>query len=301
MLIKGIWTAIVTPMQLDGDVDHQALERLIELQLADGIDGFVVLGTTGEYATLDETERESVLDTVSRVVNGRVPLIMNASANDTRVAIANQRRLAERDDVLATLHVAPWYNKPTQTGLYGHFSAIADSSDKPILLYNVPGRTASDLLAETVCKLAKQHHNIIGIKEATGAIQRSQEIIGLVRQHRQDFSVMSGDDGFILGLLAIGGQGVVSVTSHLCAKELKEMADAFEAGDIQRAQRLSIYVSRFVEPMFFRTSPSPVKAALSMTTMKGRMTPNVRLPLAPLSDEDTVILSNRLRKLGFSI
>jgi 4-hydroxy-tetrahydrodipicolinate synthase len=298
---RGIWTALVTPFTESLEVDVEALEALVRDQADAGVHGLVPCGTTGETATLTEAEQDLVITTTLGVVAGRFPVVAGAGANDTKKAIENHRRVAalragpERAyRVSGALHVTPWYNKPTQEGLYRHFRAVADSADLPIILYNVPGRTGVDMLPETIARLAKDEPKIVAVKEATGSVQRSQEVLNRLARVRSDFSVLSGDDGHILSLLALGGDGVISVTSHLCARELVQMVKAFDERDLGEAQRLSRLTSPLSVTMFFRSNPIPVKTALAITGRGGgRVAARFRLPLCPLSDDE----NTQLRKM----
>jgi 4-hydroxy-tetrahydrodipicolinate synthase len=280
---RGIWTALVTPFTEGDAVDREALAALVKDQVDAGVHGLVPCGTTGETATQSEAEQDLVITTTLEVVGGRIPVVAGAGANDTRKAIENHRRVAAlragTQQISGALHVTPWYNKPTQEGLYRHFRAVADAADLPIILYNVPGRTGVDLLPETIVRLAKDEPKIVAVKEATGSVQRSQDLLNRLATTRPDFSVLSGDDGHILSLLAIGGDGVISVTSHLCARELVQMVKAFDDGELADAQRLSRLTSPLSVTMFFRSNPIPVKTALAITGRGGgRVAGRFRLP-----------------------
>jgi 4-hydroxy-tetrahydrodipicolinate synthase len=298
---RGIWTALVTPFTESLDVDVDALTELVRDQADAGVHGLVPCGTTGETATLTEAEQDLVITTTLGVVADRFPVVAGAGANDTKKAIENHRRVAalragpDREyRVSGALHVTPWYNKPTQEGLYRHFRAVADSADLPIILYNVPGRTGVDMLPDTIARLAKDEPKIVAVKEATGSVQRSQEVLNRLAHVRSDFSVLSGDDGHILSLLAQGGDGVISVTSHLCARELVQMVKAFDERDLVEAQRLSRLTSPLSVTMFFRSNPIPVKTALAITGRGGgRVAARFRLPMCPLSDDE----NTQLRKM----
>ena len=297
-LFTGILTALVTPFHQDGTVDYDSYRRLIEQQIADGIDGLVPCGTTGEAATLTEEERLRVIQTCVETVNGRVPVIAGAGHNDTQTAVRFQKQMKELG-VDATLQVTPWYNKPCQDGLFHHFSEIIKGAPLPTVLYNVPGRCGVDLLAPTVERLAKQYPEIVAIKEATGSIARAQDILCRVHDTRPDFSILSGDDGFILGLLAIGGHGVISVISHLCARELVAMKHAFHDKNHAEAQRLSRVVSPLTPALFFRPNPVPVKAALSRGQYIEGLNETVRAPLVSLNESDHNQLQAALREAGY--
>jgi 4-hydroxy-tetrahydrodipicolinate synthase len=306
---RGIWTALVTPFTEDGSVDVDAFKGLVQEQLDQGLHGLVPCGTTGETATLTEDEQNLVITTVLSMVKGKVPVVAGAGANDTKQAVANHKRVAalrsgpspgETYKVSGALHVTPWYNKPTQEGLYRHFRAVADAADIPIILYNVPGRTGVDLLPDTIARLAKDERKIVAVKEATGSVQRSQEILNKLAAIRQDFSVFSGDDGHILSLLALGGDGVISVTSHLCGKELVQMVKAFDDGDILGAQALSRKTSPLSTTIFFRSNPIPVKTALALTGRGGgKISARFRLPMCPLDEGELAQLKKMLAADGW--
>jgi 4-hydroxy-tetrahydrodipicolinate synthase len=286
----GVYTALVTPFHDDGSVDLNAYKALIEDQLAMGVSGLVPCGTTGEASTLSADEHAQVVKTCVDTVNKRVPVVAGAGANDTKKAVETHKRIAELG-VDGSLQVTPWYNKPTQEGLYRHFRAVAESNPLPIILYNVPGRTGVDMLPETIVRLAKDCPSIVAVKEATGSIQRAQDILNKVE--RPDFSVMSGDDGLILGLLAIGGHGVISVTSHVCGKELAQMVRAFHDGKIAEAQALSKRTSPLANILFFRANPIPVKTALALRKVGG-IKANFRSPVCPLDDGELAQLKKML-------
>ncbi|MFZ9888153.1 MAG: 4-hydroxy-tetrahydrodipicolinate synthase, partial [Myxococcota bacterium] len=197
----------------------------------------------------------------------------------------------------AALHVTPWYNKPSQEGLYRHFRAVVDSASLPVVLYNVPGRTGVDLDNQTVVRIAKECQLVVGLKDATGSLQRSEELLAALSGVRDDFSVLSGDDGHILTLLAQGGHGVISVISHLCAEELCAMFDAWNAGDHETAQQISRRIRPLASTLFFRSNPLPVKTALAM---RGRLREVFRLPLCPLAEGERAELQSRLVAAGFA-
>jgi 4-hydroxy-tetrahydrodipicolinate synthase len=292
---SGVFTALVTPFNEDGSLDMESYRALIEEQIDAGIHGIVPCGTTGEAATLSVEEHLTVVKTCVDQVKGRVPVVAGAGNNATDRAIEMHRQVAELG-VDGALHVTPWYNKPTQEGLYRHFRAVAESASLPVMLYNVPGRTAVDLLPDTVVRLAKDCAPIVAIKEATGSVARSQDLLCKLDGLRDDFSVMSGEDTHILTLLAQGGHGVTSVISHLCAKDLVDMVDAFAAGRNADAAALSRKVSPLQPALFFRTSPLPVKTALAM---RGKVKEVFRLPLCPLNDDEKAELTRRLAEAGY--
>lgn len=292
---QGILTALITPFRADGSVDLEAYRALIESQIEAGIEGLVPCGTTGEAATLSPEEHLLVVRTCVEQVKRRVPVIAGAGANATARAIDLHRQIAELG-VDGALHVTPWYNKPTQEGLYRHFRSVAEASPLPVMLYNVPSRTGVDLAPETVFRLVRELPQVVAIKEATGSVSRAQELLAGLADLRPDFAVLSGEDGFILPLLAMGGHGVVSVISHLCASELVAMRRAFLAGDHTAAQRIAREVNPLVSTLFFRANPIPVKTALAM---RGQCEESFRLPLCPLAAGEKEELQRRLTEAGF--
>lgn len=291
----GVYTALVTPFLSDDSVDFAAYRALVLAQIDAGVCGLVPCGTTGEASTMSVDEHVAVVTACRDAAAGRVKIVAGAGANDTKKAVEMHGRMAALN-VDGALHVTPWYNKPSQEGLYRHFRAVAESAPLPVVLYNVPGRTGVDLLPDTVVRLARDCPSIIAIKEATGSIQRAQEIINRVCSVRPDFSILSGDDGLILGLLAIGGHGVISVTSHLCARELADMNRAFLAGDLKTAQALSRRTSPLAAALFFRSNPLPVKTALAM---RGVMQANFRAPMCALSADEHNQLGAMLNAEGW--
>ncbi|HEY1100242.1 MAG TPA: 4-hydroxy-tetrahydrodipicolinate synthase [Myxococcota bacterium] len=302
--LRGVWTALVTPFTADDHVDVDALRALVREQLAAGVTGLVPCGTTGETATMSVAEQDLVITTVLDEVKGKVLVVAGAGANDTKKAIERHQQVAALragDFVVdGALHVTPWYNKPTQDGLIAHFMAVVASSPLPIVLYNVPGRTGVDMLPDTVLKLVVADKRFVAIKEATGSVQRSQDLLNALHAagKADDVAVLSGDDGHILSLLAIGGHGVISVTSHLCAKELVQMVQAFDAGNIAEAQRLSRQTSPLSNHMFFRSNPIPVKTALALR-QQANIAARFRLPLVPLAAKELEELQQRLSSSGW--
>lgn len=296
----GVITALVTPFHEDGSLDLTSYRGLVREQLGAGVDGLVPCGTTGESVTLSQDEVLQVVKACKDEARGMVPIIAGAGANDTRKAVHNQVAMHELG-VDATLHVTPYYNKPTQEGLYRHFRAVAEAAPTPVILYNVPGRTGVDLLPETVARLAADCPTIVGLKEATGSAARAQDVQNRLQalnggKGRDDFAVLSGDDGLVLGLLAQGGHGVISVMSHLCCKELSQMIKAFREGKVAEAQALARRTSPLSQILFFRTSPIPVKTALAW---KGMMKKCFRLPLCPLDEGEEAQLKKMLTAEGW--
>lgn len=276
-MFQGSIVAMVTPMHDDGSVDDAALARLVEFHIEAGTDAIVAMGTTGESATLDHDEHMDVVRKVIAAVNKRVPVIAGTGANSTSEALA-LTAAAKEAGADACLLVTPYYNKPTQEGLRQHFTKIADEVDIPQILYNVPGRTACDMLPETVAKVAG-HKNIIGIKEASGKLERVTEIIDLCPS---DFIVLSGEDPIACDTILAGGKGVISVTANVAPAPMHEMCMAALAGDANRAHALDKLLQPLHTNLFLESNPIPSKWALSEM---GLMGPTIRLPLTPLSPE----------------
>jgi len=284
MKIEGVMTALVTPMR-GGEVDYDALGARVDAQLDAGIDGLVPVGTTGESATLAVNEHIDVVRYVVGRVKGRVPVIAGAGANATAEAI-ELSQAAEEVGADGLLHVTPYYNKPSQEGLYQHFAAVAAATKLPIVLYNVPGRTSCDLLADTVIRLSAID-NIVAIKEASANMYRAAQILS---RCGSDFSVLSGDDFTAYTLYALGGHGVISVVSNVMPRTMAEMWDAAVAGDWARARARHYEQLPLTELLFAEPSPAPVKEAMALL---GWIQPDLRLPLVRCSEE----LQGRLRAL----
>ncbi|KIG15935.1 4-hydroxy-tetrahydrodipicolinate synthase [Enhygromyxa salina] len=274
---RGVFTALVTPMGPDGRINDQALTRLVEAQIEAGVHGLVPCGTTGEAATMSHAEHIHVVEVVTRAVAGRVPVLAGAGSNATREAIELARACKELG-VSATLQVVPYYNKPPQDGLIRHFEAIADAVALPIILYNVPGRTVTNMLPATVAHLA-QHENIVGIKDATGDLHVAAQLRELCGP---DFALMSGDDFTLLPFLATGGDGVISVVSNPAPALLVSLYDLFCAGKLDEARALHFRQLRLTRLLFSDPNPIAVKAAMHMLGLSGL---DVRSPLRPLNLE----------------
>ncbi len=289
-MFRGSLVAIVTPMREDGAIDFSALDSLLDFHIRNGTHGVVATGTTGEASTLDVDEHIAVVAHVVRYVAGRIPVIAGTGANATAEAIAlTQAAAAARAD--ACLVVTPYYNKPTQEGLFQHFAAIAGAADVPIILYNVPSRTACDLLPETVARLA-QIPGIIGIKDATGDLERARAIRSLCPP---GFLLYGGDDatGVALGLL--GAAGVISVTANVAPKTMSAVWEAIFAGDAELARRLDETLAGLHRALFVESNPIPVKWALHAMGLIG---PQLRLPLTPLSSTKVAAVQAALRQAG---
>ena len=276
MQLRGCGTALVTPFHQDGSLDDPALRNLVSWQIESGIDFLVPCGTTGETPTLTHDEWLHVIDVTIEVAAGRVPIVAGATSNSTHDAVAKAQELAGRAGVDAILTASPYYNKPTQEGQYQHFKAIAESvNHKPIVLYNVPGRTAANIEPATVARLA-EIPNIVALKEASGNLGQIAEICGLVRA---DFSLFSGDDALTLPVIAIGGIGIISVASNEIPREMAEMTRAALNNDWATARQLLRKYLPLMQANFIESSPMPVKAVLAMM---GRIKEAYRLPLVPM-------------------
>jgi 4-hydroxy-tetrahydrodipicolinate synthase len=294
-LFAGVFTAIVTPFKKDHSLDLEAFKKLIDKQLADGIDGFVVCGSTGEGMTVSDDERATLVKTCLEQVKGRVPVIAGAGSSNTQTACRLQKQMKDLG-ASGTLQVTPWYNKPTPEGLYRHFSEIAKTCDLPIILYNVPSRTGCDMNAQTVLRLAKEHANIVGLKESNLEAVRLQTMLSDLKKCRPDFAVVSGEDGFVLPLLAMGGHGVISMTSNVAPKVMLGIVKAFNEGNLSEAQAQATRMASLTGTMFYRSNPMPVKTALHLM---GAIENTFRLPLCPLSDEDMRTVQTQLTEQGW--
>jgi 4-hydroxy-tetrahydrodipicolinate synthase len=274
-MFKGAIVAIVTPFK-KGKVDEAALRKLIEFQIINGTDGIVPCGTTGESSTLSHEEHDKVIEITIDAVKKRVPVIAGTGSNSTAEAIRLTKH-AHKAGADGALMVAPYYNRPTQEGLYQHYKAVAEAVPIPIIIYNIPGRTGVNINPDTLARLAKIK-NIVGVKEASGSIKQMSDVISLCGPK---FDVLSGDDLFTLPLMAMGGRGVISVVSNVAPADMAALVDAFEAGDLKKAQALHLKMAGLIDSLFIETNPTPVKAALSL--MK-KISYEVRLPLYKMSD-----------------
>lgn len=281
-----VLTAMVTPFDENGEIDFQATKNLINYLIANGTDGLVVSGTTGESPTLTEEEKVKLFKFTVDVVNGRVPVIAGTGSNNTKGSI-ELTILAEDVGVDGIMLVAPYYNNPSQEGLYQHFKTISEVTSLPIILYNVPGRSVVNISAETVIRLSKIP-NIVSIKEASGDLDAMVEII---THTPEDFSLYSGDDGLTIPVLSIGGTGVISVASHVIGNEMQTMVEHFKSGNIQEAAKDHRRLLPIMKALFAAPNPSPVKAALNL---KGIPVGGVRLPMIPLNDEQLSSLQQAL-------
>ena len=290
MLFSGAMTALVTPFK-NNAVDEEAYRAFIERQITEGIHGLVPCGTTGESATLSHEEHERVIEICSDQAKGRVPVLAGAGSNNTSEAV-RLARFAKKAGADGALLITPYYNKPTQEGLYLHFKAIAETVDLPLVLYNVPGRTGCNMLPPVLSRLARDFSNIVGVKEATGDMVQGSEIL---ESCPAGFSVLSGDDLTALPLMALGGKGVISVTSNLVPGRVAAMCNAFAEGDPAGAARLHHDLFPLHQAMFMESNPIPAKTALALM---GRMESEMRLPLCPMSESGKTRLIEVLRRQG---
>ena len=288
--IRGCGTALVTPFSKDGTLDVDALRSLVEFQLSEGIDFLVPCGTTGEAPTLEHEEYLGVVRVVTQIARGKVPVIAGAGGNNTK-KICDLVQDLQTLGVQGILSVAPYYNKPTQEGLYQHFKTIADSTDLPVILYNVPSRTSSNILPETVARLA-EISNIIGIKEASGSITQQMEVLRLVPPN---FRVLSGDDAFTFPLMALGGAGVISVISNEIPRQMTSLARLLLEGKYDEARKLNAKLLPLMQVNFIETNPIPVKAALAMM---GKIKEVYRLPMCPMNPQNRARLEKVLAEQG---
>lgn len=289
LIFRGIATAMVTPMTATG-VDYDALARFIDFQLEEGINALVAVGTTGESATLTPQERKEVIRFTVERAAGRVPVIAGTGTNNTQHVLEFTKSACD-DGADAVLVVTPYYNKATQAGLIAHFTAVADASDKPVILYNVPSRTGCNLLPDTVAVLAK-HPNIAAIKEASGNMG---QVVELAAKCGGDIAIYSGEDGITLPILSMGGQGCISVASNVVPRTMVSLADTFFRGDVAEAARMQRELWPLIHLLFCEVNPIPAKAAVSAM---GYGQEHIRLPLTPMEDAHRAALYAEMKKLG---
>ncbi len=286
-----VLTAMITPFTQSGEVDYEAAKKLASNLVANGSDGLVVAGSTGEAATLNSEEKLKLFKAVLDEVGEKACVIAGTGSNDTRKSL-ELTQAAEKLGVHAAMLVGPYYNKPTQEGFYRHFKHIADNTSLPLLLYNVPGRTASNILPETVARLAELP-NVAAIKESSGNLEQITEIRRLTV--KTGLKIYSGDDSLTLPILAVGGSGIISVASHVVGRKLKEMVDCFFAGEMKKAQALNCELLPVFKAMFACTNPIPVKTAVHWL---GGCEEVFRLPLCPASEKEKVAIKESLQRFG---
>ncbi|MBF0426915.1 MAG: 4-hydroxy-tetrahydrodipicolinate synthase [Magnetococcales bacterium] len=288
-MFEGVICALITPFQ-DGRVDGPSMRRLIDYQISQGVQGIVPCGTTGESATLSHDEHREVIRLCLEHVNGRVPVIAGTGSNSTAESIA-LTRFAREAGASGALLITPYYNKPTQNGLVTHYRAVAEAVDIPLVLYNVPGRTAVDMQAETVARLAELP-NVVGVKEATANMERASTIRALCGDK---ITLLSGDDATFMPFLAVGGHGVISVSANVAPAQMAAIYKSWRAGDSKGALRAHDALLALNQKLFCETNPIPIKAAAHMLGLCG---PEIRLPLTPMSDVHREPLQRILRNLG---
>jgi 4-hydroxy-tetrahydrodipicolinate synthase len=289
-MLTGSLVAIVTPMLADGGLDLERFRALVDWHVEEGSDALVVVGTTGESPTVNPEEHCLLIRTAVEQAAGRIPIVAGTGANSTSEAI-ELTRCAQQAGAVAGLSVAPYYNKPTQEGLYRHFKTIAEAVDLPLILYNVPGRTVADISNDTALRLA-QIPGVVGIKDATGNIERGTD---LIKRAPASFAVYSGDDASSLALLLLGGQGCISVTANVAPRLMHQMCAAAFAGDLATARAINMRLLSLHQKLFVEANPIPVKWALSEM---GRVGTGIRLPLTPLSEPHHETLRTALREAG---
>jgi len=292
-VFKGSLIALATPFDADNHIDYEALERLIEFHVSEGSNGLVIAGTTGEAATLEMSEHTELIGKAVDIADGRLPIIAGTGSNSTAQTIKLSRNVGNYG-IDAYLMVAPYYNKPMQEGIYQHFATIADAVDKPILLYNVPGRTVTDILPETVARLAA-HPNILGIKEATGDIERLNQIRDLVSE---DFMLYSGDDFTTLAFIENGGHGVVTVSGNVAPRLVADMCRAALAGDSDRAKEMDDKLQPLNKALFLESNPIPLKWALAEM---GLISSGIRLPLTLYAEEYHAEMRQAMSNVGITL
>jgi 4-hydroxy-tetrahydrodipicolinate synthase len=290
--MRGCATALVTPFKADGAIDEDRLRALVDRQITGGVRLLVPCGTTGESATMTEAEDQRVIAITIEVARGRARVIAGTGSNSTAAAIEYSQRARDLG-ADAVLQVAPWYNKPTQSGLYAHFRAVAEAiPETPIVLYNVPGRTSSNIAAPTVLRLAKDCENIVAIKEASGNLTQIMEIL---RERPANFCVLSGDDAVTLPLIALGAEGIVSVASNEIPDLMSRLTELALAGNWTEARALHYRILPLMEINFIESSPGPVKAAMAMM---GLLEENFRLPLVPIQEKSRARIREVITELG---
>ena len=289
-MIQGAIVALVTPFQ-NGKVDPSCLRQLVEFQIEHGINGIVPCGTTGESPTLDHQEHQRVIEICIEAGKGRVPIIAGTGSNSTAEAVALTKHAAKAG-ADAALVVSPYYNKPTQQGLYRHFKAISESANIPIILYNIAGRTAVNIEPSTIAKLATECKNIVGVKEASGSLDQMQTIKMLCPKN---FLLLSGDDALTLPVLSIGGVGIISVAANIIPQDVVRMVETYQMGNLKEAQDLHYKMLPLVKALFLETNPIPVKTEAGLM---GLCSDELRLPLCPMAEENFAKLKTALTNYG---
>jgi len=289
-MFKGSIVAIVTPFK-DGKIDEKKFRELIEFQIKNGSSGIVPCGTTGESATLNFAEHDKVIEIAIDQAKKRVPVIAGTGSNSTEEAIILTKH-AEELGADASLQVSPYYNRPTQKGLYEHFKAVASAVKIPIILYNIASRTGVNIEPETIARLARDCKNLVGVKEASGSLDQMSRIKQLCPK---DFQLISGDDSLTLPILSIGGIGIISVVANIVPRDVADLVSEFEKGNIEKAQALHYKLLPLIKAMFIETNPIPVKTAMGLL---GMCAPDLRLPMCPMSEQNLEVLKKALKDYG---
>ena len=289
-IFRGTATAIITPFKKDGSIDEAALRRFVDFQIAGGVEGLVPLGTTGEYSTLDQKEQQRVIEIVIEQANGRVKIFAGAGSNNTAEVI-EKTRFVKQAGADAVLIVGPYYNKPTQNGYFQHFKAVADAVDIPIIVYNVPGRTSGNIEAGTLLRMAEEIPNVVMVKEASGNVAQVMEI---ARNKPMNFSLLSGDDALAYSIIALGGDGCISVVSNEIPKEYSNLMRLCLKGEWSEALQLQYRLLPLMNINFIESSPIPVKTALAMM---GMIEEAFRLPMVPITEPNRAKLKKVLEDL----
>ena len=288
--LRGCGTALVTPFAKDGGVDEAALRKLVDWQIAEGVHFLVPCGSTGEAATMTAVEHRRVVEITVEQARGRVPIVAGAGSNDTAKAVAMSREM-KAAGATHLLHVSPMYNKPPQRGIIAHFERIANATDLPIVVYNVPGRTGSNIEAKTTLALAKLE-NVVAVKEASGNLG---QITDILKERPDHFSVLSGDDEMTLSVMAAGGDGIISVVSNATPKLMSQLYETAAKGDYDTAKKIHFQLLPWMRAAFIESNPLAVKAAMSML---GKMENRLRLPLVPLDEKHTDTVRSALKTAG---
>ena len=289
-MFKGSIVAIVTPFK-NGKVDEKKLKELVEFQIQNGTNGIVPCGTTGESPTLTNDEHDRVIEICIEAVNKRVPVIAGTGSNSTQEAIALTKHAAKAG-ADASLQVSPYYNRPTQEGLYQHFKAIAENVNIPIILYNIAGRTGVNIEPETVARLAHDCKNIVGVKEASGSLDQASATKALCPKN---FLLIAGDDSLTLPILSVGGVGIISVVANIVPRDVADLCKAFEKGDLKKAQEIHYKLLPLIKAMFYETNPIPVKTTMGLL---GRCDSEIRLPLCAMSEKNLERLKKAMQNYG---
>ncbi|MBN3040349.1 MAG: 4-hydroxy-tetrahydrodipicolinate synthase [Candidatus Omnitrophica bacterium] len=288
-MLKGSIVAIVTPFDSRGEILFDKLKELIEWHIKKGTDGILVCGTTGESATLTHPEHKKIIEFAVKALNKRLPLVAGCGSNSTHEAL-DLAEFAKKSGADYSLIITPYYNKPTQEGLYRHFKTIADKVNIPIIIYNVPSRTGSNILPETVARLYNDCSNILGVKEASGSLDQVTSLMTMVDK---DFLLFSGADEINLPILSVGGVGAISVAANVMPSETHQLIASFLQGDLKKARELQLYLYNIIKALFIETNPIPVKTALGLMKM---IEPNMRLPLCPISEGNLAKLKSVLKE-----